>query len=153
MKIKAGTFLQSAASLDDPAFEKVIIFITEYNSSGATGFVVNKLHGRLLNELAEFSGSVSLSLYAGGPVKNDQLYFVHNNPHLIQDGMQITKDVYLGGNFKQALENINSKSIDENNIKLFVGYCGWDAGQLEQEIEEGSWLPVENETMNVFENY
>ncbi len=151
MKISAGTFLQSVSSPDDATFDDVIIFLTEYNTSGATGFVINKKHGRYLNELSEFAHTAALPLYAGGPVKNDQLYFVHRSPQLIKDGIHITDDIYLGGNFEQALNHISNNSISTNDIKLFIGYCGWDAGQLEEEIKEGGWLIVNMETGAVFD--
>ena len=151
MKISAGTFLQSVSSPEDATFDDVIIFITEYNTSGATGFVINKKHGRYLNELSAFAHTTALPLYAGGPVKNDQLYFVHRSPQLIKDGIHITDDIYLGGNFEQALNHISNNSISTNDIKLFIGYCGWDAGQLEEEIKEGGWLIVNMETGAVFD--
>jgi putative transcriptional regulator len=40
---------------------------------------------------------------------------------------------------KQVIEAMNTKSINEEEIQLYIGYCGWDLGELEAEVEEGSW--------------
>ncbi|HMG82990.1 MAG TPA: YqgE/AlgH family protein [Ferruginibacter sp.] len=140
MTITAGTILISMPSLDDSVFEKTVIFITEHNEKGAMGFVINKLFPRALNELEEFKHSTNFPLYEGGPVEMDHLYFVHRRPDLIEGGVVIADSIYLGGNFQQAVTHLTNKTIAEKDIKIFIGYCGWDQHQLEDEIEEGSWL-------------
>lgn len=139
-QIKAGFFLISNTTLDDPHFDKVVIYITEYNEKGAMGFVTNKLFPRAFNELAEFNHSKSFPLYEGGPVENESLYFLHRLPSAINEGSFIADGIYMGGNFNQAVQYINNNSNAAPGIKLFIGYCGWDPGQLEEELAEGSWL-------------
>jgi putative transcriptional regulator len=39
----------------------------------------------------------------------------------------------------QVIEAINAGAINQQEIQLFIGYCGWDVGELEAEVEEGSW--------------
>ncbi len=150
LQIKPGTILISGSTLDDPNFEQVVIFITEYNQNGAMGFVINKLHPRKFNELVEFKNSKSFSLYEGGPVEYESLFFLHNRPDLIEGGIHVVDSVFLGGDFKKAVSGINSGILNENNLKLFIGYCGWDFGQLEEEIEEGGWIVHDTTTQTVF---
>ncbi len=76
----------------------------------------------------------------GGPVDIERLFVLHKRPDLISGGEQITNDLYLGGNMEQVIEAINNKGASSQDIQLFIGYCGWDAGELEAEIEEGSWV-------------
>ncbi|MDB5278558.1 MAG: hypothetical protein JWR61_3513 [Ferruginibacter sp.] len=140
MQIKAGIVLTGAPSLDDPNFDKVTIFITEYNKKGATGFVVNKLFGRTLNELEEFKDSLPFPLYDGGPMDREHLFFIHRRPDIIRGGTPVTDTIYFGGNFQQAVAHMNDRSVLQHEIKIFVGYCGWDFNQLEDEVEEGSWI-------------
>lgn len=137
--MKAGTFIQSTSLLDGTYFESAIIFITEYNEKGATGFMVNRPFPRGFNELEEFKYSIPFPLYEGGPVDTEHLFCIHNQPGLITGSTQVAGDIYVGGDFKQAVRLINNHTISSKHIKLFIGYCGWDEGELEAEIEEGSW--------------
>lgn len=145
MKPQTGMLLKATAALNDTNFENAVILITEYNEKGAVGFVVNKLFSRQLNELEEFKHSPAFPLYEGGPVDTEHLFFIHQRPDIIQEGKAIGDDVYYGGNFKQAITAINNKSLTVSGIKIFIGYCGWNAGELEAEMAEGSWEPAEEE--------
>lgn len=139
MNLLPGTILRSTAIMDDPNFMDALLFITEYNDSGAIGFVFNKPFARNLNELLEFRHSRVFPLYEGGPVEKEKLFFIHQRPDIIEGGNLINGKIYLGGDIKQAVHAINNKSITAADIKIFVGYCGWDKDELEAEIEEGSW--------------
>lgn len=150
MTIQPGTFLISAASLDDPNFEKAVIFITEYNEKGALGFVINKVFPRRLNELEEFKTAVPVPLYDGGPVEKEHIFFLHNKPGLIEESMPIAGSICMGGNFKQAVEKMNSGELSFPDFKLFIGYCGWDDKELEEEIAEGSWLLINVPAETIF---
>jgi len=138
--ITAGTVLISTPSLDDSIFEKTVVFITEHNEKGAMGFVINKSFPRRLNELIEFKDSAAFPIADGGPVEREHLYFLHQRPDLIEGGVAIADSTFLGGNFKQAITHLTNNTLLEKDIKIFIGYCGWDPQQLEGEIEEGSWL-------------
>jgi putative transcriptional regulator len=150
MQLRAGIFLKSTEALADTLFEDSIIFITEYNKDGAVGFIINKPFGRSLNELVEFRHSIPFPLYSGGPVDSKHLFFIHSCANIIKEGKPVTSEIYSGGNFSQAVTAINNKTIGSNDIKIFVGYCGWDGGELEAEVEEGSWETVQ-EKMFVFQ--
>ncbi|TWF41733.1 putative transcriptional regulator [Chitinophaga polysaccharea] len=137
--MNAGMFLYSTSLLNDSFFEDTQLFITELNDKGAMGFVVNKLFPRKFNELVEFRHSIAFPLYDGGPVDREHLYFLHRRPDLIEGGIPVAGDIYMGGDFKAAVKYINNKSIATHDIRLFIGYCGWDPLELEEEIAEGSW--------------
>jgi putative transcriptional regulator len=139
MKLKPGIFLNSTNALNSTVFEDVQVYIAEQNIEGALGFVINKTFARKLNELEEFKDTADITIYNGGPVDNEHLFFIHRRPDLIDEGKIIDSWCYFGGNFKQAIAAINSNAINTADIKIFIGYCGWDAGDLEAEIEEGSW--------------
>ncbi len=150
MPIQNGSFLESTSQLNNTVFENTVILVVEYNKKGALGFVINKPYGRSLNELEEFKHSVAFPLYQGGPVDHDHLYFVHKRPDIIEGGTAIGNELYFGGNFQQAVEAVNNGTVSQNQIKIFVGYSGWDTGDLELEIEEGSWLLLSPHQKNVF---
>ncbi len=153
MQISTGTIITGTNLLEGSTFQQSIILITEKNEQGATGFVVNKLFSKTLNQLEEFKHGLSFPLYNGGPVETEGLFFIHRRPDLIEGGKAIINDLYIGGNFKQAVHHINQKSIQQKDIKLFIGYCGWDAGELEAEIAEGSWLVMDVGMETVFDEH
>jgi putative transcriptional regulator len=140
MNLQAGQFLKSSKSLDGTDFSGATIYLVECNANGAVGFRVNRLFGRTLNELEEFKDCLDFPLYDGGPVDKEHLFFVHRRPDLIAEGTAVADSVFWSGNFKQAIAGIIAGSLSSKDIKIFIGYCGWDAGELEAEIKEGSWI-------------
>lgn len=139
MLIQPGTIIYSAPTLQDPHFDRAVIVITEYNEKGAVGFVVNNPFPRSLNELVEFSDAVPFALYAGGPVDTEHLFVLHRRADLVTGDKYLFSNTCMSDNFQQIVKHINQGDIQNNDIKLFIGYCGWDGGELEAEIKEGSW--------------
>ncbi len=119
------------------------MYITEYNEKGAMGFVVNKKFSRNLNELEEFKHILPFPIYVGGPVDQEHLYFLHRRPDLVTGGEPVADNVFLGGDFQAAVKLINNNTLTANDIKVFIGYCGWDYRELDQELAEGSWQLLE----------
>ena len=137
--LKAGLYINSTDALIGSFFEHTTILLVQHNEAGSLGFVTNKSFEKSLHELIEFNHSKPFPLMDGGPVDRDHLFVLHKRPDLIEGGEQIPNGLYLGGNMKQVIEAINTKSANKQEIQLFIGYCGWDEGELEAEVEEGSW--------------
>lgn len=137
--IKAGMNIRSTATLIGSFFEDTNILIAEYNQAGSIGFVTNKPFGKSLHELIEFSHSKPFPLMDGGPVDRDHIFVLHKRLDLIDGGEQITNGLYLGGNMEQVVKAINTGDVNPQEIQLFIGYCGWDKGEIEAELKEGSW--------------
>ena len=141
--MNAGMYINSTTLLDDTYFENAVIFISEYNDQGAMGFVVNRPFPRSLNELEEFKHIRPFPIYEGGPVDQEHLFFVHQRPDIIPGGTSINDHIFLGGDFQTAVKHINTGALTQQDIKVFIGYCGWDDQELEAEVAEGSWEVVE----------
>jgi putative transcriptional regulator len=137
--LKAGLYIKSNADLNGSFFEYTTILIVEHDEAGSVGFVTNKPFGKSLHELIEFNHSKPFPLMDGGPVDRDHLFVLHKRPDLIDGGEQIPNGLYLGGNMEQVIQAINTGDANPQEIQLFIGYCGWDEGELEAELEEGSW--------------
>lgn len=144
ISIQTGNFLQSHSTSAGDYFYEAIVCIAEYNQDGAIGFVVNRPFPRMLNELAEFAHLPPFPLWKGGPVDHDHLYFIHRRPDIIEGGEKIKPGIYYGGNFTQATAAINQEKVSNNDIRIFIGYCGWNAGDLEREIEQKEWSLAED---------
>jgi len=137
--LKAGLYIKSNADLNGSFFEHTTILIVEHDEAGSVGFVTNKPFGKSLHELIEFNHSNPFPLMDGGPVDRDHLFVLHKRPDLIDGGEQIPNGLYLGGNMEQVIQAINTGNANPQEIQLFIGYCGWNEGELEAELEEGSW--------------
>ncbi len=138
--LKPGLTIKSTDLLNGSFFEHTTILLVEHNEEGSIGFVTNKPLGKSLHELIEFKHSKPFPLMDGGPVDREHLFVLHKRPDLIEGGKQIPNGLYLGGNMEQVIEAINTESVNQQEIQLFIGYCGWDLGELEAEVEEGSWI-------------
>ena len=137
--LKAGIYIKSTTALNGSVFEHTTILLVKHNTEGSIGFVTNKSFEKSLHELIEFNHIKSFPLMDGGPVDREHLFLLHKRPDLINGGEQIANGLYLGGNIEQMIEAINTRGANQQEIQLFIGYCGWDAGELEAEVEEGSW--------------
>ena len=137
--IKAGIYIKSTEALNGTFFEHTTILIVKHNDEESLGFVTNIPFQKSLHELIEFNQSKPFPLMDGGPVDREHLFVLHKRPDLIDGGEQVTNDLYLGGNMEQVIEAINNGGANNQEIQIFIGYCGWDAQELEAEIEEGSW--------------
>ena len=137
--LKAGIYIKSTDALIGSFFENTTILIVQHNEEGSIGFVTNKSFEKSLHELIEFNHIKPFPLRDGGPVDREHLFVLHKRPDLIDGGKQITNGLYLGGNMDQVIEAIDTRGATQQEIQLFIGYCGWDLGELEAELEEGSW--------------
>ncbi len=140
-----GKVLIADPFLKGPYFGRSIIVLTEYSKEGAVGFVLNKSSSvypdEVIDDLLSFKGE----LFVGGPVSSDTLHFLHTLGHQIPGAVQVTENIYWGGDFEKIKELINSKKATFNQIKFFAGYSGWAPNQLENEIKEKSWIVTELE--------
>jgi putative transcriptional regulator len=140
---KGSLLLAEPSILGDATFARAVILVAEYNPSGAVGFILNKPFTFTLNELVP-EITAHFKLYNGGPVEEDNLYFIHNVPELIPNSVEISQGIYWGGDFELTKNLINSGQLGPDNIRFFLGYSGWAADQLQEELEANSWIVTQN---------
>lgn len=128
----------------DVSFNRSVVLLAEHNEQGSVGFILNKPLEYDISELIS-EINVPFKVFNGGPVEQDNLYFIHKVPHLIEDSIEIADGIYWGGDFEKTIELINSNTITEKDIRFFLGYSGWDSLQLNQELMSKSWVVVTNE--------
>ena len=146
-----GILLIANPFLKDPNFNRTVILICENKNEGAFGFVLNRQYPLPLNDLLPDMDEINFPVYTGGPVQGDSLHFLHQYPDLVSGGEEINNGVYWGGNFESLLIHLKNNDISRNKIRFFIGYSGWSEGQLDKEIEEGSWLTVRATRKLIFE--
>lgn len=141
--MKVGKILVATPSIiGDVNFQRSVLFLVDQKETGTVGFIINKKLDYTLDEVME-NVNVKIPLYFGGPVEEDNLFFIHKVAELIPNSIPILNDLYWSGDYKKVIELINSKKLKENQIRFFLGYTGWGKNQLEDEIEGKSWVLVE----------
>ena len=147
---KKGRLLIAEPSiLNDTCFNRSIVLLTEHSENSSVGFILNRPLNYILSDLIPDIDS-DFPVYQGGPVEQDNLYFVHRIPNLLKDSIEVANGIYWGGNFNQLKDLISNSEIDESNIRFFLGYSGWSSKQLENELEINSWFISENKYENIF---
>lgn len=126
--------------LKDPNFMRTVVYICRHSEEGSFGFVLNKRFDQDLAELIHGFEGFTIPVYLGGPVQPDMVHYIHQYPDLIPGSFRISDEVFWGGDFDTVKRLIRSHSIDMTKIKFFIGYSGWESGQLETELAEKSWL-------------
>jgi len=141
--MKPGTLLISQPFLGDPNFERSVVLLCHHSpTDGAFGLVLNQpttLHLGDALPLSAASPAAELPLYTGGPVQPDTLHYLHQVAGL-PGAMALGQGVYWGGDFDALLADLTSGAVAGAAVRLFTGYSGWSAGQLEAEIGRGSWV-------------
>mgnify|MGYP003346810623 CR=1 FL=1 len=136
VKPAKGRLLLSEPMLADPNFERTLILLCEFDEDGAFGFVLNKPSESLVADLIDAEGQEDKWAFIGGPVQQDSLHFIHSYDGV--DGAQeILTGIFWGGDFETVLEK---SRLYPDSVRFFVGYSGWAAGQLEDELKENAWI-------------
>ena len=148
-KVTKGSLILSQPLMKDLNFERSIILICEHNSDGSFGYKLNdKLNPKSI--ITELDQNIKENLYIGGPVENSYLNFIHNSDQII-DSLKITDEIFLGGDLDTVLDK-TSNSINTFKVKFFSGYSGWSSNQLDNEIEENSWIVINDYISNFIYN-
>lgn len=146
---KGRLLIAEPSILSDSSFNRSVILLSEHNDEGAIGFIINKPSKYILQDLIPEIES-DLTIYIGGPVSNENLYFVHRVPHLIPESIEITNGIFWGGDFEKVQELLQNNILKKNDIRFFLGYSGWSKDQLQDELDTTSWIVVENKFQNIF---
>ena len=142
--LKKGKLLIAEPSIiGDLSFNRSVILLADHNHEGSVGFILNKPLEYTINDLIP-DIEASFKIYNGGPVEQDNLYFIHTIPKLITGSIEISNGIYWGGDFELTRSLINEGKINKENIRFFLGYTGWSANQLEDELKENSWIMTVN---------
>lgn len=141
-----GDLLISEPFLPDPNFQRTVVLLCEHGEDGSFGFVLNKpslLKGSDVLDEAAFFEDV---LYLGGPVQQNTLHFIHRQIPGLDGGATIGDGLQWGGDFEQLLLMMEAGKLNSGDLKFFLGYSGWSEGQLEEELEQNTWIIYKSAT-------
>ncbi len=144
IKPKKGDLLIAEPSIvGDLSFNRSVILLADYNDQGSIGFILNKPLEYKLQDLVPET-QADFKVFNGGPVEQDNLYFIHQVPELIPDSIEISLGIFWGGNFEVVLKLLEENKLSNSDIRFFLGYSGWDSQQLENELQSNSWIITKN---------
>lgn len=140
--IGVGSLLVAEPSLNDRYFKRAVVTLVDYSpDSGALGLVLNHPTGHTLEEFVDgVLPGTNIQVYCGGPVGDDRMVVVHTlGGGIFPGAKELYGGLYIGGDFDAAIEYINHGGAVDGAIRFFIGYSGWGATQLQDEIDEGTW--------------
>ena len=140
---KGDLLIAEPAIIGDVSFNRSIVLRADHSDEGSIGFILNKPRENNINDLIP-EVEAKFKVYNGGPVEQDNLYFIHKIPQLIPNSIEISLGIFWGGDFSKVAELIKDDTIKENDIKFFLGYSGWESSQLENELKSNAWVVTEN---------
>jgi putative transcriptional regulator len=150
-----GQFLVAARKMPDPRFERTVILITDHDTTGASGFVINKIFGAgpLSTFLQGFgidggSSPETVALHYGGPVEIGAAAVLHGTDYRDVSTKRISKNL-AWSNHKDVLEAIAAGKGPKQRI-FILGYSGWAPGQLEGEMAREDWLTAPADAALIF---
>jgi len=143
-----GHLLVASPYLADPNFHRTVVLMIHHGEDAAFGVVLNRLAEKTVQDLwAEVASTPCVSqgrVNIGGPVSGP-LMAIHTNRSLGE--LEVLPGVYFSAQ-REHLEKLVRKP--PSHLRLFIGHSGWAGGQLESELEQGSWLTLPATTELVF---
>lgn len=136
-----GTLLVAEPFLKESYFNHAVVVLVDYEPPvSAMGVVINNPTEYKLQEMVDgVKVKEPISVYCGGPVGSDRLYFMHTLGDLIPETRRVGDNLWLGGDFDTLFGIINDGYDVEGHIRFFMGYSGWSPGQLEEEVSKRVW--------------
>lgn len=149
-----GRLLVSEPSLADPNFRCTVVLVIKHDEEGAFGLVINRPGGQTVADFwSGFTGEPCASttpVFIGGPVERANVFILHNREDLHRPeelpefADPVIEGLYMGCSrelLQKLIEDEDSETwADQQVYRVFCGYSGWGAGQLEAELAAGGWV-------------
>jgi len=149
-------FLIAMPAMVDDNFSRSLVYVAEHNDEGALGIIINRPLDLSVKELLErveippqISGFDASPVFFGGPVQTDRGFVLHRPHGEWQSSLQVTSEIALTSS-KDILQNLAEKG-EPKDVLISLGYAGWGAGQLEDELAQNGWLTVGADPRIIFE--
>lgn len=136
-----GMLLVASRQLGDPNFAETVVVLTGYGGEGAVGLVVNRRTTIPLTRVFPLlSGSMSPPhvVFQGGPVEVTTAQALRRGQSRPGLGRHVSDDLQIIGT-PDGFEAQFADSTNPSVVRVYLGYAGWSAGQLDAEIEAGGW--------------
>jgi putative transcriptional regulator len=149
-------FLIAMPGMADPNFVRALTYIAEHNDQGALGIIVNRPIDMTLAALFErvdvplqADGFADQPVYFGGPVQTDRGFVLHRPAGDWHSTLKVNDEVALTSS-RDILQAMGCQGEPAEAL-VSLGYAGWAAGQLEQELADNAWLTVPADMAIIFD--
>ena len=137
---KQGNILISEPLMNDFHFGRAVVLLIDHvESEGSFGIIINKRLSANVNQIVDDFLDFEGAAYLGGPVAENQLFFIHTLGELIPESIPIINGLYWGGDVETLKTLIATGIANEENTRFYLGYAGWESGQLVDELVRNSW--------------
>jgi putative transcriptional regulator len=147
-----GRVLIAEPFLPGDYFSRSAVLLVQCSSEGDVGFILNKPTDLRIKDLFKGFPDMDFNAFLGGPVSVDKLFFLHTLGDKVPDSLQINDRLYWSGDFDYLTSLLKAGLVAEEEVRFFLGYSGWSAGQLEAEIADHSWVVVEPSVESILES-
>ncbi len=155
-----GQLLVAMPTLEDPFFQRSVTYVCEHNKEGAMGLVLNHPINHLnLSELLSkvqdlhrndrSAANLTQPVFAGGPVNQERGFVLHTSQPGWASSIEVDKELMV--TTSRDILQILGTDLEPHKYLVTLGYAGWDAGQLEQEIADNSWLIIPADPALIFD--
>lgn len=149
--LATGKYLIASQSLDDSNFSETVVLLIHYDRNGAMGLTINvPSEFSLAEAFPDIQGLQKKTdlIFIGGPVMQNRMFLLLQADEAIEDARRVVADIHVSTS-RQLFERVAKDQNPERRWRLYVGYAGWGAGQLENEVSRGDWhiLPADAETV------
>jgi len=148
-----GMFLVAQRGLHDRYFGQTVILLLRHGANGSLGLIINRKFNLQLSDAVEDIDKVEASKHAmffGGPLGTHRVFMLMRQGDATDRAHQIVGDIYFSAH-REVLEHLLEHKTSDSEMRLFLGYSSWSAGQLAGELTRGSWHLVEGNTEAVFD--
>lgn len=148
-----GIFLIAAPGLLDPNFRRSVVLLCEYHAQGAMGLIVNRPSRTKLSQvLPDLKSSAfgETTMHVGGPVSRQSILILHRLGD-ISGARDLVDGMRLGGEPAALKRALHDGGCGGERLRLYAGYAGWGAGQLDHELTQGGWITCAAQARYVFE--
>jgi putative transcriptional regulator len=135
-----GSLLLDGGKLHGSFFHRSVVLICQHNSEGAFGLVLNRATENKVGDavVANLPGAVKdHKLFIGGPVQPQTLSFLYSDILLPNSNVMLNLNL---GHSLDALADLSESYSGSQKLKMFAGYAGWSAGQLDTEMARKDWV-------------
>lgn len=146
-----GKILIAEPMLGDPNFDRTVVLLVDHNEEGTVGFVLNRKVELSFDDLVLDFPSFEAEIFEGGPVQEDNLFYLHRKGDIIPGSEEIMEGVYWGGDLEVLKEMIALEMVLPSDIRFYLGYSGWSKGQLSDELKQKAWLVAESDAQLIFD--